>query len=192
MQRLWIKPGREDRPAFLEHLLGLLPRLGLRARLLLDRGFLLQLGQLLLHRLQVGKHQLGGDGLDVVRRIHVTIDVGDVVVVETPRHLADGVGLTNVGEELVAHPLALAGALDDSSNVDEGHRRRNGLGGVEHLRQHVQTLVRNPDHADIRLNGRKRIVRRQDVILGQRVEQGRLAGVGKTDDSNRKCHVEPW
>ncbi|ETI86833.1 MAG: hypothetical protein Q613_PSC00248G0002, partial [Propionibacterium sp. DORA_15] len=52
----------------------------------------------------------------------MTIDVGDVVV-ETPRHLADGVGLTNVGEELVAHPLALAGALDDSSNVDEGHRR---------------------------------------------------------------------
>ena len=121
----------------------------------------------------------------------MTVDVSDIVVCETPCHLADGVGFTNVREELVAHPLTFASAFDDSGDVDEGHRRRNGLSGMKHLRQHIEALVRHPDHANIRLNGREGVVRRQDVILGQRVEQSRLAGVGKTDDSNRKCHVRP-
>ena len=126
---------------------------------------------------------------DVVGGIDVTVDVGDIVVCETPCHLADGVGFTNVREELVAHPLTFASAFDDSGDVDEGHRRRNGLSGMKHLRQHIEALVRHPDHANIRLNGREGVVRRQDVILGQRVEQGGFAHVGQTHYSHFKTHV---
>ena len=45
-----------------------------------------------------------------------------------------------------------------------------------------------PDDADVRLDGRERVVRREDVVLGQRVEEGRLARVGESDDADGECH----
>ena len=71
-------------------------------------------GTALLERLQVGEHQLGVDRLDVARGSTLAVDVHDVGVVEGADHLADRVGLADVGEELVAQPLALAGAADDA------------------------------------------------------------------------------
>ena len=74
-------------------------------------------------RLQVGQDQLGVDRLDVVGRVDPAVDVGDVGVLEHPDHLADRVGLADVGQELVAQTLPLGGALDDAGDVDEGDRR---------------------------------------------------------------------
>ena len=38
-----------------------------------------------------------------------------------PPHLANGIGVADVGQELVAHALSLAGALHEASNVDKLH-----------------------------------------------------------------------
>ena len=68
-----------------------------------QRGVLhLQLRQRVLDGLQVGEDQLGVDGVDVVGRVDLAVDVDDVVVFEGAYDLADRVGLANVGEELVA------------------------------------------------------------------------------------------
>ena len=71
-------------------------------------GLLDQPGQAVLHGLEVGQDQLGVHRLDVGRRVDPGVDVDDVVVVEGPHHLADGVGLADGGQELVAQPLPLA------------------------------------------------------------------------------------
>ena len=49
---------------------------------------------------------------------------GDVVVGEGPQHEHDGVDLADVGQELVAQALALAGPLDQAADVDELHAWR--------------------------------------------------------------------
>jgi hypothetical protein len=77
----------------------------------------------LLQRLQVGQGELGTDGLDVGGGVDLAVDVGDVVVAEHPRHLADRRGLADVGEELVAQPLPLGRAAHDAGDVDELDRR---------------------------------------------------------------------
>ena len=64
-------------------------------------------GQPLLDRLEVGQDELGVDRLDIARRIDPGVDVDDVVVVEGAHHLADGVGLADGGQELVAQAFPL-------------------------------------------------------------------------------------
>ncbi len=59
---------------------------------------------------------------------------------------------------------------------------------AEHLRELRQPVVRDPDHADVGLDRRERVVRREDVVLGQSVEEGRLARVGESDDADGECH----
>ena len=53
----------------------------------------------------------------------------------------------------------------------------------------VEAGVGDADHADVRLDRGERVVGRQHVVLGQGVEQGRLADIRQTDDSDRERHV---
>ena len=61
----------------------------------------------LLHGLQVRERQLGVDDFDVADGIHATRHVHHVGVLETAHHVRDGVGLADMGQELVAQTLAL-------------------------------------------------------------------------------------
>src|SRR5207237_501838 len=67
----------------------------------------------------VGEQQLGLDDLDVARRIDGVLDVHDVRVLEGADDVEDGVGLANVGQELVAEALALRRAAHQSRDVDD-------------------------------------------------------------------------
>ena len=108
---------------------------------LLAPQILLQLGQRVFDGLQVGEDQLGVDGVDVVGRIHLAVDVDDVVVLEGAHDLADRVRLADVGQELVAQAFAFGGALDDAGDVHEGDGGRHDLFGMHELGKHWQTVV---------------------------------------------------
>jgi hypothetical protein len=141
---------RQQRLPRLEHLLrgdGVLER---RARLLLDPALLLKAGHGLLQGLEVGEDQLGVDGLDVRARRDLAVDVDDVAVLEGAHDLADGVGLTDVGEELVAEPLPLGGTTHDAGDVDERHRRGQDLLRPEDLGEPVQPIIGQRDDPDVR------------------------------------------
>ncbi len=125
---------------------------------------------------------MSSDGVDAAG------DVDDVRVGEGAHHLADRVGLADVREELVAQALALAGALDDAGDVDEGHRGGHDPLAPEEVREHGQPVVGQRDDADVGLDRRERVVRGEDVGLGQRVEQGGLADVGEADDPDGESH----
>ena len=72
----------------------------------------------------VGEDQLGLDGVDVARGIDAAVHMDDVFVLKAAHHVDDGVHLADVGEELVAQTLAVAGALDQTGDVDKLQRRR--------------------------------------------------------------------
>ena len=171
-----------------EDLLGLLDGVHVGRLDLLAAQILLQLRQRVLDGLQVGEDELGVDGVDVVGRVDLAVDVDDVVVFEGAYDLADRVGLADVGEELVAQAFAFGGALDDACDVDEGDGCRHDLLGVHELGEHRQTVVRQRHDAGVRLDGGERIVFRQHVVTGQCVEHGGLADVRQSDDSDSKRH----
>ena len=125
---------------------------------------------------------------DVAARVDLAVDVGDVLVAEDAGDLADRGGLADVREELVAQALALRGAADDAGDVDELDRRGQQLLRAEDLRELRQPVVGHADDADVGLDRRERVVRREHVVLGQRVEEGRLARVGETDDADGESH----
>src|SRR2546430_17487819 len=87
-------------------------------------------------------------------------------------------------EELIAEPLALRGALDESGDVDEfDHRRHLFLrrdDGVELLEARIGDL----DHADVRIDRAKRIILGRRRLRGsESVEQRRLTDVGESYDA---------
>ena len=60
--------------------------------------------------------------------------MGDVAVLEAAHDMRDRVAFVDVGEKLVAEPLALGGAAHQAGDVDEGQPRRDDLFGVGDLR----------------------------------------------------------
>ena len=155
---------------------------------LVAAGLLLQTRDRLLDGLDVGQDQLGLDGADVGGGVDLAVDVRDVLVAEDARDLADRRGLADVREELVAQALSLRGTRDDAGDVDELDGRGQQLGRAEHLGELREPVVGDPDDADVGLDRRERVVRREHVVLGQGVEEGRLARIGESDDTDGESH----
>ena len=109
--------------------------------------------------------------------------MNDVLVVKAADHVDDGVGLPDVGQELVAQALALAGALHQSGDVHEFDDRRGLLIRLIHLRQLVQPLIWHRYHAHVGVDGAERIVGALGAGVGDGVEQGRFAHIGQTHDT---------
>ena len=113
----------------------------------------------------------------------------DVVILEASEDMDDGVDLADVAEELVAEAFALAGALHQTGDVDEGELGRDDLGRTGDGGELVEPRIGDRDLADIGLDRAEWIIGRlRRLGLGQRVEQGRLADVGQADDTAFETH----
>ena len=83
----------------------------------------------------------------------------DVAVVEAAEDVQDGVGLADVGQELVAEAFTAGGALHQTRDVHDLHRGGNGALGLANLRQHLQTLVRNGSGTHVGFDRAEREIR---------------------------------
>src|SRR5210317_1307502 len=106
-----------------------------------------------------------------------------VVIIKAAHHHADGIGLADVGEKLVAQSLALGRALHQSGDIDELHSRIEYLLRLDDCSQLVESWIRYGHDTNIRINGAERIILRLYTCLGQRVEQGGFSDVGQTNDA---------
>ena len=97
--------------------------------------------------------------------------------------LADG------RQELVAQALPLRGAAHEAGDVDEGHGGRDHRRAVVQVGQLLQPRIGHGDHAHVGLNGGEGVVGRQHLVVGEGVEECRLAHVGQPDDADREAHV---
>ena len=109
--------------------------------------------------LEVGGEQLGLDQLGVGDRIDPALGMGDGAGAVGADHVADRVGLADRGEEPVAEPLALRGALDEARRC-RGSRSSRGRPREEPsvVGDSLEPLVRDPDDGDVRLDRRERVV----------------------------------
>ena len=138
---------------------------------------------------QIRHDQLQIDGLDVAQRIHGDIEAGighhmhDVLVVKAADNVHDGIGLADVGEELVAETCALAGALHQTGDVHEFDDSGGLLVRLVHFGQLLQPLIGNGHRAHVGVDGAEGIVCAFCAGVGDGVEQGALAHVGQTHDT---------
>ncbi len=110
----------------------------------------------------------------------------DVVVLKAANHIHDGIGLADVGQELVTQAFALRGARHQASNVNKLHRGWQDALGRDNLCQLIQSGIGQLDNAGIGLDGAEGIVLSSDAGLGQRIKQGALAHIGQSNDSALK------
>jgi uncharacterized glyoxalase superfamily protein PhnB len=146
-------------------------------------------GAALLDAFEIGQHQLGVDGVGIGQRVDPTLDMGDIVIGKAAQHMGDRIDLADIGQELVAQPLALRGALHQPGNIDKGDSRRNHAGRPGDRRQPVEPRIGHRNIAGIGLDRAEREIRR----LGgrcprQRVEKRRLAHIRQADDAQSEAH----
>ena len=142
---------------------------------------------------EVREREFELDHLHVVGGRHVPRRRGDVrhvVVGKAAHHVGDGVGLADVGEKLVAEPLALGSPGHQPGDVHELHGARHHAGRLDDGGDAVQARVRHRHHAGVGFDGAERKVLGADGGLGEGVEQRRLADVGQPDDAAVEAHVE--
>ena len=73
-------------------------------------GFFAQSVDAPLQAFEIGEHQLGLDGFDIVERIDASRDVDHVRVLEAAHDVDDRVGFADMGEELITQAFAFRGA----------------------------------------------------------------------------------
>ncbi len=108
------------------------------------------------HHGEVGQRQFGEDDFDVGDRIDLAGHVHHVGIVETAHHVHDGIGLADVGEELVAQAFALGRARDQTGDVDELDDGRLHALRLHDLRQLIHARIGHFDDADVGLDGAER------------------------------------
>ena len=149
---------------------------------------LLALVESALEEFQVGEHEFGQDQLQVARRIDGAAHMHHVAVLKETHHVRHGVDVADMPEELVAEAFALAGALDESGDVDELQRRRHDARGFFDVGENAEAVVRHGHDARVRFNGAEREIRGGRASVGQSVEKGGFPDVGKTDKTAGKPH----
>ena len=142
-----------------------------------------------LHHGKVGQRQFGEDDFDVGDRVDLARHVHHVGIVETAHDVDDGIGLADVGKELVTQAFTLGGARDQARDVDELDNGRLHALRIDDLSQLGHARIRHLDDADVGLDGAEGIILRRDARLGERIEQRGFAHVGETDDTAFETHV---
>ncbi len=133
---------------------------------------------------EIGERQLARDHVVIAHRIDRPHDVHHVGVFEAADDVHDRVHFADVRQELVAEPLALRGTLHQPGDVDEFDDGGNLTLWLDDVVQRFKPWVRHLDDADVRLDRAEGIVLRRRGLGGrQRVEQRRLADIGKSHDA---------
>src|SRR4051812_32560585 len=85
--------------------------------------------------------------------------MNDVVVFKTADDMRNGVGLSNVAQELIAKAFAFAGSLNEACDIDKGHRGRNNDLGIDEAVDDFKSGIGNLYNADIRIDRAEWVVR---------------------------------
>ena len=142
-------------------------------------GHLLHLLDAVLHRLQILDLQFGIHHFLVANGIHRAVYVHNVAVVEAAQHVQNGVGLADVGQELVAQALALGSALYQAGDVHDFHRGGNGALGLADVGEHLEAFVGHIGGAHVGVDGAEREVGALGLPAADAIKQSRLAYIGQ-------------
>ena len=162
---------------------------GLPRVLVSSRSLLLKFAQTALDGLKVLELQLEVDDLLVPYRIHAAVHMSDVGIVKAAEYMQDGIGLADIGQKLIAQPLAFARALDQTGYVHNLNCCRNHPFGMYQRLQHLKSGIRHSSRADIGFDGTEREIGRLSLSGADTVEEGGFPYVGKSDYSAFQRHI---
>ena len=145
-------------------------------------------GETLFDGIEVLQDKFGLDDFYVADRVHGTVYVHDVFVVEATDYFHDGFAFADVREELVAEAFALGGTLHETCNVHEFRDGGDDGFRIVDLDQFVEAAVRHAHHAHVRFDGAEGIVRGFGAGVGDGVKDGGLAYVREAYDTAFKTH----
>ena len=140
--------------------------------------------QALRHQRAIGKQQLEIDALGIRSRIETTIDMEDRFVFEGAHDVDQRVCGTQGLKKLAAEPTIATRATLQASHIDQLHRRRHQPLRIFDRGKWCHPCIwhlRNT-RIDRYLGRRERLD--DDARTGQRIEDGGLAAVRQTDDSD--------
>ena len=109
--------------------------------------------------------------------------MGNVIVLETTEHMNNGVRVADVGQKLVAQPLAFRGTFHQSGDIDDLDGGGHHPLGIVDLREPNKPLIGNGDDAHVGFDRTERKIRRLRLSVGQAVEKGRFTHVGQPHDT---------
>lgn len=107
---------------------------------------------------------------DNITHVDGSVDVSNVVVVEAAEDMQYGVGLADVGQELIAQAFSLGSALDQAGDVDDLDRGRNHGARLAHVDEAVEALVGHGDDAYVGLDGAEGKIGALGFSVAQAVE----------------------
>ena len=143
---------------------------------------------MLLDTREVSQSKFGGDGLQVFNGVDAAVDVDHILIVKTPHDIHNGIGLTNIGKELIAQPFALARPSHEPCDIDKLHRGGHDPLGRNDGGELREAWVGQLDNACVGLDGAKGVILSRDPSLGKGVKEGALAYIGQANDSTLQCH----
>ena len=103
--------------------------------------------------------------------------------------MGNGVGFTDIGQELVAQALTFGGTGNEPGDVHELHSGGYFALRFDDLRDALLPRVGYRYHAGIGFDGAEREVLGIDAGPCQGVEKGRFAHVGQADNATFETHV---
>ena len=121
---------------------------------------------------EVFYHQFGINNFLVAYRIHRTIDVRHVFIVEAAEHMQDCVRFADIGQKFISQPFAFTCSFHQSGNIHYFYCGGNDFFGIYQFCQFIQPLVGHSDYAHIGFNGAKGKIRRLGFGIGKTIEKG--------------------
>ena len=112
----------------------------------------------------------------------------NIAIAKDANDLADRVALADVGQEFISKTGAFGCALDDAGDINEGNRGRDDFFRAKDARKDVEARIGNADDANIGFDCGEGVIRGEDIVLGERVKEGRLSDIRQTDDSDGEAH----
>ena len=117
-------------------------------------------------RAQISECQFGVDDFDVGDGVDFARNVNHIVIIKTAHNVCNGVGLADVGEELIAQAFTFRGACDQTRNVDEFDGGGLHALWIDDCGQSIHAWVWDFNHAHIGLDGAEWVVFRCDACFG--------------------------
>src|SRR5690606_31321516 len=109
-----------------------------------------------------------------------------VGVIKKSHHVQHGVGFSDIREELIAKPFALACPFDEARNIHKLNSRGYYLLASGERSKLCKPRIRHAHHSHCRVDGAKRIVFRGHASFSKRIKKRGFPHVRKTDDTDAK------
>eukprot|EP00128_Syssomonas_multiformis_P014504 Colp12_sorted_trinity150504_noHs@17265 len=145
---------------------------------------------LVLSELNILKKELVVDDLKIADGINTTLDVGDILLLESTANMENTIDALNVRQESVTKTLTLRGTLHKTGNISDVEESGDIVGRLVVSNEPVEALIRDSATGLVGINCAEGEVLSSSRALGKHVEESGLADVRKTNNTHSKLGAE--